>query len=73
MSRRAAAAGARHGARPRPTRPLSPKQAYSRAPDPKALVPLMESYLEDYNAGAAAPMRLVVFLDAVEHVSRLCR
>jgi dynein heavy chain, axonemal len=30
-------------------------------------------YLEDMNAGAKHPMKLVMFLDACEHVSRICR
>jgi len=30
-------------------------------------------YLEDLNAGAKHPMKLVMFLDACEHVSRICR
>lgn len=46
---------------------------YSRVPDPAALVPLFESYLDDYNATSTAPMKLVMFLDAIEHMSRLCR
>lgn len=41
--------------------------------DLSSLVALFESYLEDYNAASTSPMRLVMFLDAIEHVSRLCR
>ena len=33
----------------------------------------VEEYLEDYNSSSSAPMRLVMFLDAVEHVSRVSR
>ena len=33
----------------------------------------IEEYLEDYNAGSKHPMRLVMFLDACDHVSRVCR
>ena len=33
----------------------------------------MEDYLEDYNTSSSAPMHLVMFLDAVEHVSRVSR
>ena len=39
----------------------------------KALVQVVEEYLEDYNSTSSAPMRLVMFLDAVEHVSRVSR
>lgn len=34
---------------------------------------VVEEYLEDYNSASSAPMRLVMFLDAVEHVSRVSR
>ena len=34
---------------------------------------VVEEYLEDYNSTSSAPMRLVMFLDAVEHVSRVSR
>jgi dynein heavy chain len=48
-------------------------QVYQRVADLPSLVALFESYLDDYNASSTAPMRLVMFLDAIEHVSRLCR
>jgi dynein heavy chain, axonemal len=34
---------------------------------------VVEEYLEDYNSVSTSPMKLVVFLDAAEHVSRICR
>ena len=34
---------------------------------------LITDYLDDMNAGAKHPMKLVMFLDACEHVSRICR
>ena len=34
---------------------------------------VVEEYLEDYNATSNAPMKLVMFLDAIEHVSRISR
>jgi dynein heavy chain len=37
------------------------------------LVRLVETYLEDYNSTSTSPMKLVLFLDAIEHVSRICR
>lgn len=30
-------------------------------------------YLDDHNQGSKNPMRLVMFLDACDHVSRICR
>jgi dynein heavy chain len=33
----------------------------------------MNDFLEDYNSGSKHPMRLVMFLDACDHVSRICR
>jgi hypothetical protein len=37
------------------------------------LVTLVEEYLADYNSVSSKPMKLVLFLDAIEHVSRICR
>ena len=37
------------------------------------LVKVVEEYLEDYNSVSNAPMKLVMFLDAIEHVSRVTR
>lgn len=34
---------------------------------------VVEEYLEDYNSVSNAPMKLVMFLDAIEHVSRVTR
>lgn len=41
--------------------------------DLKDLVRKVEGYLEDYNQGVKNPMRLILFLDACDHVSRICR
>ncbi|ORZ30920.1 dynein heavy chain and region D6 of dynein motor-domain-containing protein [Catenaria anguillulae PL171] len=49
-----------------------PKQ-YVQVKDLKKLVKLTEEYLEDYNNQVSKPMKLVMFLDAIEHVSRICR
>ncbi|KAI9224346.1 dynein heavy chain and region D6 of dynein motor-domain-containing protein [Blastocladiella britannica] len=49
-----------------------PKQ-YVQVRDLKKVVKLTEEYLEDYNNQVSKPMKLVMFLDAIEHVSRICR
>ncbi|KAI9175897.1 hypothetical protein H9P43_006261 [Blastocladiella emersonii ATCC 22665] len=49
-----------------------PKQ-YVQVKDLKKVVKLTEEYLEDYNNQVSKPMKLVMFLDAIEHVSRICR
>ena len=41
--------------------------------DLKDMVKKIEGYLEDYNAGTKHPMKLVMFLDACDHVNRVCR
>jgi dynein heavy chain len=33
----------------------------------------LKEQLQDYNDESKSPMNLVLFLDAIEHVSRLCR
>jgi len=33
----------------------------------------IEEYLEDYNSFSKVPMKLIMFLDACEHVARVCR
>ncbi|KAI8896128.1 dynein heavy chain and region D6 of dynein motor-domain-containing protein [Globomyces pollinis-pini] len=48
-------------------------RAYSEIKDLKRLVKLIEEYLDDYNSTSTNPMKLVMFLDAIEHVSRICR
>ena len=30
-------------------------------------------FLEEFNSGTKHPMKLVMFLDACDHVSRMCR
>ena len=45
---------------------------YVQVTNMKQLVEKIEQYLEDYNL-EMKPMRLVMFLDACDHVSRICR
>ena len=53
--------------------PGADPRVYEEVRDMDALVPTIEEYLSDYNAESKTPMKLVMFVDAVEHVSRLCR
>ncbi|KAJ3159379.1 Dynein heavy chain 1, axonemal [Geranomyces michiganensis] len=53
--------------------PGADPKVYTEIKDMKRLVKLSEEYLDDYNSTTTNPMRLVMFLDAIEHVSRICR
>ncbi|KAJ3214893.1 Dynein heavy chain 1, axonemal [Dinochytrium kinnereticum] len=53
--------------------PGADPKVYTEIKDMRRLVKLAEEYLEDYNSTTTSPMRLVMFLDAIEHVSRICR
>lgn len=46
---------------------------YDEITDEAALVKVMQAYLEDFNATSSKPMNLVLFLFAIQHVSRICR
>lgn len=46
---------------------------YDEITDEGALVKVMQAYLEDFNATSSKPMNLVLFLFAIQHVSRICR
>lgn len=37
------------------------------------MVKKIEEYLEDYNSSSKSPMKLILFLDACDHVARICR
>jgi dynein heavy chain, axonemal len=37
------------------------------------LLQKISEYLDDFNGGVKVPMDLVMFLDACDHVSRICR
>lgn len=53
--------------------PGADPKVYSEIKDMRRLVKLSEEYLDDYNSTSQSPMKLVMFLDAIEHVSRICR
>eukprot|EP00698_Gefionella_okellyi_P007650 TRINITY_DN186_c0_g3_i1.p1 TRINITY_DN186_c0_g3~~TRINITY_DN186_c0_g3_i1.p1 ORF type:complete len:2618 (+),score=811.11 TRINITY_DN186_c0_g3_i1:164-8017(+) len=48
-------------------------RSYAEIADMRKVVKTVEDYLEDYNAVSNAPMKLVMFLDAIEHVCRISR
>ena len=48
-------------------------KVYNEITDQAGLKTLMDGYLEEYNQISTAPMSLVMFRFAIEHISRLCR
>ncbi|XP_053383461.1 dynein axonemal heavy chain 3-like [Mercenaria mercenaria] len=48
-------------------------KAYNEVTDFKALTETMEGYLDEYNMISKAPMHLVMFKFAIEHISRVSR
>eukprot|EP00954_Amorphochlora_amoebiformis_P005386 424811-Amorphochlora_amoeboformis.AAC.1 len=48
-------------------------RVYTEATDLKATTKVLKSFLEHYNEDSKAPMKLVLFFDAIEHVSRIAR
>eukprot|EP00742_Colponemidia_sp_Colp-10_P007220 GILJ01007760.1.p1 GENE.GILJ01007760.1~~GILJ01007760.1.p1 ORF type:complete len:2640 (-),score=434.68 GILJ01007760.1:74-7498(-) len=46
---------------------------YDEMKDQVELVKSVEEALEDYNSDSKQPMKLVMFMDAIEHLSRICR
>ena len=53
--------------------PGADPKLYVEVADPATVQPVVEEYLNDYNAESKQPMRLVLFMDALEHVSRIAR
>eukprot|EP00960_Hanusia_phi_P026860 746504-Hanusia_phi.AAC.16 len=51
----------------------SQPNSYSEVDDQVKLRKTIESFLEDYNAQTNKPMKLVMFLDAIDHVCRISR
>ena len=46
---------------------------YDEVESPTALLNIVQEYLGDFNATSKSPMQLVLFLFALEHISRICR
>ncbi|XP_042559183.1 dynein axonemal heavy chain 3 isoform X2 [Clupea harengus] len=55
------------------TKPDSDSRAYDEITDLKALTSIMDFYLDEFNNVSKAPMSLVMFKFAIEHISRICR
>jgi dynein heavy chain len=53
--------------------PTADPKVYSEVADLEELQTTVKEYLRDYNAESKSPMPLVMFLDAIEHVSRIAR
>ncbi|EQC40888.1 hypothetical protein SDRG_01953 [Saprolegnia diclina VS20] len=53
--------------------PGADPKIYEEISDMEKLVAQVEEYLNDYNAESNAPMNLVMFMNAIEHVSRIAR
>ncbi|KAK6626143.1 hypothetical protein RUM43_006448 [Polyplax serrata] len=51
----------------------SDSRNYERVTDFQKLQTTLEEYLEDYNTRTTAPMKLVLFLDALSHVCKISR
>ncbi|KAJ1557997.1 hypothetical protein HK096_004145, partial [Nowakowskiella sp. JEL0078] len=53
--------------------PGADPKIYAEIKDVRKLVKSTEEYLDDFNSTTTSQMKLVMFLDAIEHVSRICR
>lgn len=54
-------------------KPESDQKIYDEITDLRGLTIVMEYYLEEFNSISKAPMSLVMFKFAIEHISRICR
>ncbi|KAM4624509.1 dynein axonemal heavy chain 3 [Polymixia lowei] len=54
-------------------KPNADSKAYDEITDLQALQEAMEFYLDEFNNHSKAPMSLVMFKFAIEHISRICR
>ncbi len=53
--------------------PGADPKIYAEVANLSALQPMVEEYLAEYNGESKQPMPLVLFLDALEHISRIAR
>ncbi|KAF3689531.1 Dynein heavy chain 1 [Channa argus] len=53
--------------------PGADHKVYKLIEDNEKLVKVMEEYMEDYNQTSTTKMKLVLFMDAIEHVCRISR
>ncbi|KAJ4452159.1 hypothetical protein ANN_03677 [Periplaneta americana] len=53
--------------------PSLDERPYIRITDMEQMSKVLDQYLEDYNNSTTKPMKLVLFLDAICHVSRIAR
>ena len=54
-------------------KPDADNKAYDEITDMHSLTEVMEYYLDEFNNVSKAPMSLVMFKFAIEHISRICR
>ncbi|CAE7685039.1 DNAH1, partial [Symbiodinium sp. KB8] len=54
-------------------RPGADPRVYEEARDVDRVIPIVQEYLNDHNVDSKSPMDLVLFMDAVENVSRIAR
>ncbi|KAI4888224.1 hypothetical protein NFI96_004858 [Prochilodus magdalenae] len=54
-------------------RPDADVKPYDEVTDLRGLTEVMELYLDEFNNVSKAPMSLVMFQFAIEHISRICR
>ncbi|AWP03287.1 putative dynein heavy chain 1 axonemal [Scophthalmus maximus] len=53
--------------------PGADKRVYTHIEDKDKLAKVMEEYMDDYNQISTTKMKLVLFMDAIEHVCRISR
>ncbi|XP_072521546.1 dynein axonemal heavy chain 1 [Salminus brasiliensis] len=53
--------------------PSADNKVYQLIKDREKLVQVMEEYMEDYNQVSTTKMKLVLFMDAIQHVCRISR
>ena len=48
-------------------------RAYIEIPDLEKMREKIVEYLDEHNSGTKHPIKLIMFLDACEHICRICR